>query len=106
MGGIRAAVWTSPDGLAWARVPHHDGLFGGSASDERSMSGIVGIDAGLVAVGNGIWTSSDGFAWSRPVASIHGAVEDLGSVTALGLRLVAVGGVGDAPAVWIGLPPE
>jgi hypothetical protein len=24
-----AAVWTSPDGLVWSRVPHDEAVFGG-----------------------------------------------------------------------------
>ena len=63
-----AAVWTSPDGFTWTRVPHDDAVFGGDGS--HWINSITVGGPGLVAVGgdngNGaIWTSRDGIAWSR-----------------------------------------
>jgi len=34
-GDKDAAVWTSPDGITWSRVPHDDAVFGGE--DEQLM---------------------------------------------------------------------
>lgn len=70
-----AAVWTSPDGLAWSRVPHGEEAFGGGAYEMWA----VGSDGDrLVAVGHGcddpddpcsmrptVWTSIDGDSWQR-----------------------------------------
>ena len=45
-GGEDAAVWTSPDGINWTRVPHDENVFGGGKV-------MVAVAAGgpLVAVG-------------------------------------------------------
>jgi len=61
--GTRAAIWTSPDGIAWMRVPHDPAIFGEGA-DERQMSSIAATDRGFVAVGNHVWVSSDGLTWA------------------------------------------
>jgi hypothetical protein len=67
-----AAVWTSPDGLAWSRVPHDEAVFGGAGT--QVVYALAPAPAGLVAVGydssggdgdGAVWTSSDGLAWSR-----------------------------------------
>lgn len=64
-----AAVWTSPDGLAWAASPHDAGIFGGASggaqSDAAEMRDVVANGDFLVAVGNranaaAVWTSTDG----------------------------------------------
>jgi hypothetical protein len=58
----QAAVWTSPDGVVWSRVPHDEALFGapiptevlGRASDHGVRYGMTAVAAGpsgLVAVG-------------------------------------------------------
>ncbi len=44
-----AAVWTSPDGVAWTRVPHDEALFGGE--NDQEMFGVIAAGPGLVAVG-------------------------------------------------------
>ena len=44
-----AAVWTSPDGLFWSRVPHDETVFGGH--DWQWMNSVVAGGPGLVAVG-------------------------------------------------------
>jgi hypothetical protein len=72
-GDADAAVWTSEDGLTWARVPHSETVFGGP-SDQRMNSVTVGDDGQLVAVGvdfgiddgvAAVWTSPDGVSWTR-----------------------------------------
>jgi hypothetical protein len=109
-----AAVWTSPDGLNWTRVPHDGAVFGGPG-EQRMISVTVG-GPGVVAVGSvsgsfpnpwkptdaAVWTSPDGLTWSRVPhdATVFGASGDGGddvemeqmlSVTAGGPGLVAVG---------------
>jgi hypothetical protein len=112
-----AAVWTSPDGITWSRVPHEEAVFGGARS--QVMSSVVAGGPGLVAVGwdgqgilddstdvdAAIWTSVDGDTWSRVPhdEEVFGGAW-IKSVTVGGPGLVAVGtegpwSVGDA-AVW------
>ena len=102
-GGDRdAAVWTSPDGIAWSRVPHDEAVFGGEA--EQVMTSVTAGGPGLVAVGSGgpiasrkaaVWTSPDGIAWSRvphDEATFGGERgQEISSVTVGGPGLVAVG---------------
>jgi hypothetical protein len=73
-GRFDAAVWTSPDGLAWFRVPHDEETFGGGW-----MRAIQSDGDQLVAVGlkcdevdddctpgtATVWTSVDGSSWQR-----------------------------------------
>ena len=78
----RAAVWTSPDGRTWTRVPHAPvfdvGNFSDTMDDPSSggMADVMAGEDGLVAVGSAyrptadgcqpvIWTSGDGTAWER-----------------------------------------
>jgi hypothetical protein len=107
-----AAVWTSPDGFTWTRVPHDESVFGGPG-EQRMFSATAG-GPGVVAVGGecdqqldgsrcsdaAVWTSPDGFTWSRvpdvdAIFSTSGAEGDWNevmlSVTAGGPGLVAVG---------------
>ena len=111
-----AAVWTSPDGLAWSRVPHDEAVFGGAGT--QVVYALAPTPAGLVAVGydssggdgNGaVWTSPDGLAWSRVPhdEAVFGGADDqeIWDVSIGGPGLVAVGfdasgGDPDA-AVWI-----
>jgi hypothetical protein len=93
----RAAVWTSPDGITWSRVPHNEALFGRAIMNSITVGG-----PGLVAVGTAtldndddvaaVWTSPDGITWSRVPyneAVFRGAT--MQSVTVGGPGLVAVG---------------
>jgi photosystem II stability/assembly factor-like uncharacterized protein len=69
------AVWTSPDGREWSRVPH-DEVFT-RRGDATGMHSVAAIDSRVVAVGPGplqappessiamVWTSPDGREWSR-----------------------------------------
>ncbi len=99
-----AAVWTSPDGETWTRVPHDPDVFGSGVHD-RSGDGLVGdwsMEAvtvggpGLIAVGHdpdgpAVWTSPDGFAWTLvPPTQVQGDGTML-DVVANGPGLVAVG---------------
>jgi hypothetical protein len=126
-GDSDAAVWTSPDGFNWSRVPHDEAVFGGAG--EQGMSSVVAGGPGLVAVGSdgigvwvltssdqdfdpvdadaAVWTSSDGITWSRvphdeAVFGGEGGHVML-SVTSRGPGLVAVGAAssvdtGDKPS--------
>jgi hypothetical protein len=96
------AVWTSPDGISWTRVPHDEAVFGGQNSQEMHRITVGG--PGLVAVGGddsggdidaAVWTSPDGISWSRASDDdVFGGEGDqvIWSVTAGGPGLVAVGG--------------
>jgi hypothetical protein len=96
-----AAVWTSPDGIAWARVPHDEEVLG--PSDWDWMNSVTAGGPGLVAVGGtsfeekdaAVWTSVDGVTWSpveRDDAVFGGdGAQEMMSVTAGGPGLVAVG---------------
>ncbi len=118
LGDGDAAVWTSPDGVRWSRVPHDETVFGGANS--QTMWDVTVGGPGLVAVGwdgqgilddnpdvdAAIWTSVDGVTWSRIPhdEEVFGAAW-MNSVTVGGPGLVAVGGTdgywtdGDA-VVW------
>jgi hypothetical protein len=102
-----AAVWTSVDGLTWARVPHDEAVFGGDG-DQQMFSVTVG-GPGLVAVGfdgpfgasrgnAAVWTSPDGLTWARVPddEALFGGDgrQRMLSVTAGGPGLVAVGSDG------------
>lgn len=94
MGGHRAAVWTSPDGYTWTRVPHDQAVFGGVAGDEQSMSDVVDTGGGLIAVGGTVWTSPDGISWTRLRGEgLLAGLDDpsISAVTVGGPGLVAVG---------------
>ncbi|HSQ36387.1 MAG TPA: hypothetical protein VLS92_00670, partial [Acidimicrobiia bacterium] len=63
-GNWDAAVWVSPDGLTWSRVPHDRPVFGGAGN--QSMWGVTAVGADLVAVGeSGGGDDWDAAAWVR-----------------------------------------
>lgn len=109
-----AAVWTSPDGLTWSRVPHHEAVFGGP--DFQEMTAVTAGGPGLVAVGMSrdfrgdetlvegeslvdvgavVWTSVDGLTWTRAPQdeTVFGGPgwQSMLDVTVGGPGLVAVG---------------
>ncbi len=103
------AVWTSPDGIIWSRVPHDEAVFGGGGV--QGMSSVTAGGPGLVAVGwdglggddnAAVWTSPDGIIWSRVPhdEAAFGEAEGAGmlSVTFGGPGLVAVG---NNAVVWV-----
>ena len=108
LGGI-GAVWTSPDGFEWTRVPHDPEVFGYGA-EGTELSSIAAGDAGFVAVGRvtddntmGIWRSDDGLTWSvvpldPTVVNEHHALATVIS-TEQGFLAGGDGGQGDA-GVW------
>ena len=104
--GSAAAVWTSPDGITWSRVPHDESVFSGAGISSVTVGG-----PGLVAVGSDgvraavVWTSVDGITWSR--VPLDEAVfestwgREMVSMTVGGPGLVAVGNEGGDAAVWV-----
>ncbi|MCH7669852.1 MAG: hypothetical protein IIC71_11745 [Acidobacteria bacterium] len=71
-GALNAAVWTSSNGIDWARVPDDEAAFGGSGS--QAMFSVAASESRLVAVGYdasggdadaAVWRSSDGITWAR-----------------------------------------
>jgi hypothetical protein len=65
-----AAVWLSPDGLSWERLPDQPGFA------DTAMLGVTSTPDGIVAVGcsavmecmSGLaWSSPDGRSWSESV---------------------------------------
>lgn len=71
MIGIRgAAVWTSPDGMHWARTSTQPSFAGGQM-DHVTAAGSVVVATGLdVPTGSGsvappLWRSTDGLTWAR-----------------------------------------
>ncbi len=114
-GDVDAAVWTSPDGITWTRVPHDEALFGGAAN--QNMVAISGDASGVVAVGldasggdqdAAVWTSPDGLNWIRVVnpEAVFGGTgnQRMSGLSAGGPGWVAVGSddsAGDMDgAVW------
>lgn len=89
----RAAIWTSPDGIAWQRVPDIPSF------REAGISGIARFGHRLVAVGSGeeeverdvrwfiAWTSDDGKAWT-PVAGTNQIRQSPGVLAATDKALV------------------
>ena len=98
-----AAVWTSPDGITWTRVPHNEAIFGGPDELDEDIAVMLSVTQGgpgLVAVGfagtdAAVWTSPNGVTWSRVPHddAVFGGEMDQGmySVTVGGPGLVAVG---------------
>ena len=108
---VKAAVWTSVDGVTWSRVPHDEAVFGGVGG--QGMRSVTVGGPGLVAVGfdqpgddvpsgrardAAVWTSVDGATWSRVPhdVTLFGGTgnQRMYEVTAAGAGLVAVGADG------------
>jgi hypothetical protein len=66
----QASAWTSPDGIAWTRVPDDPAVFDVLPHGEYSeMTSLAAVGDGLVAVGRrggkaAVWTSHNGFTWT------------------------------------------
>ncbi len=64
VGNWDAAVWFSPDGVTWLRVPHVGPVFGGAGN--QSMWDVTTVGTDLVAVGeSGGGEDWDAAAWVR-----------------------------------------
>ena len=126
-GGVDAAVWTSPDGMTWARVVSSDSVFGGTGNQEMSDVSTIASERpngenfvqvfALAAVGSddssgdvdaAVWTSPDGLTWTRVVDPGgefgSGNIQSMNEVVSGSPGLVAVGsdksGRGRDAAVW------
>ena len=92
-----AAVWTSPDGVTWSRVPHDESIFGGEHG--QTMTAVIAGGPGLVAVGEthvpslaAVWVSDDGITWSAvPHDEAVFGRANMYAVTVAGSGLIAVG---------------
>jgi len=103
-GRPKMLMWTSTDGIAWAKVPLDKDVFP-RLSKIRSVA--EGMD-GLVAVGDdtpsgpvdhiGVWTSADGLSWSRApsdqAAFVPLTQSDPDKGTLFGMWAIAVGSGG------------
>ncbi len=115
------AVWTSPDGIIWARVPHDQAAFGGLGVP--GINALTSGPAGMVAAGfdsytDGVgdvalWSSPDGLEWSRIDTTglarphgqyAHGVTFYDGMVFVVGTdaTIIGVGEVDEDAAVWVG----
>ncbi len=110
-----AAVWSSPDGLAWTRVGRDDAAFGGEGA--QAMYAVTAGGPGLVAVGDSqldgdhdaaVWVSTDGATWARLPADegpfAGGGNQLMYGVARNGSGLVAVGQDGSDGAIWYWTP--
>lgn len=104
-GGGIGAIWYSPDGSKWQRIPHDDDLFGIPTQPANTV--IVDVaagDSGFLGVGfhfaepreQIVWSSSDGLIWSR--TEVPGLVGT--AVVAAESGWTLVGGGGLQGAVW------
>ena len=97
--GSAAAVWLSPDGLNWTRVPHDEAVLG-----DGLMRSVAAYGGGFVAVGSddsggdadaAVWLSPDGLNWTRvphdEAVFGGGGHEFMTSVASFDGGLVAVG---------------
>ncbi len=117
-----AAVWTSPDGVRWSRLPNLGDAFGTGRDASQVMKAVTETPSGLlVGVGRdglegAVWISTDGRQWTRVrsadlkesnATGIPTASLELDDVVSAGSRVVAVGRRGDTrgnrneAAVWL-----
>jgi hypothetical protein len=104
---IMAAVWTSPDGVTWTRVPHDPALFEGE--EVAAMTGVAAVGDGFVAIGDEVWTSRDGTNWTRSTdVPVITDTDGMRHVIAAGPGVIILGidglgpysAVDDYPDVW------
>jgi hypothetical protein len=112
-GGMKVAIWISPDGTTWNRVEHDDAVFGGSSDDEWfNAYAVASGGAGYVAVGEidsserhtgAVWFSPDGHTWELVIdqPAFTGPVT-LDDVVAIEAGYVAVGDdlKDGTPLIW------
>src|SRR5205807_6468611 len=99
-GARGAAVWLSPDGSTWSRVPSQQSFEG------AVMFGVLRIPSGYVAWGEihglarpdpsplpPVWTSSDGIRSDRAtgIVGAGGPPDPTTSIVAIGGQLIAAG---------------
>jgi hypothetical protein len=113
--GTDAAVWTSPDGRAWARLEDDGGVFGGEGLEtDQWVNDVAGGRRGVVAVGAdgllfehdaAVWVSSDGLAWERlpPDPEVFGGEGDqiMYAVLQAPEVVIAIGESAGEVAAWV-----
>ena len=103
---LGAPVWTSVDGITWARVPDDEAAFNANTR----IFNVTATSAGLMAFGDpglgypGVWTSVDGITWARVDDAVFGRAAP-SDVTVGGPGLVAVGNRSDG-FVWVATPED
>lgn len=109
----RPAIWVSPDGLEWERLPD-DTL---EAIGVEEIGSVHGGDAGFLMIGSpvegggeGMWMSPDGRTWERIDVPYMGSSDEIGSVDHIGTRWdgtrwVSVGLDYTAGTVWASFEP-
>jgi hypothetical protein len=90
-----AALWTSPDGSTWTRVPlPKDFRTGTVAAVEGGPAGFIALGTKADGETQGIWTSGDGAAWrARPLPKISSGTLVLDSVASFDDGFVLSGAV-------------
>ncbi|MFN8103872.1 MAG: hypothetical protein U0U69_05365 [Acidimicrobiia bacterium] len=102
-GTDAAAIWTSPDGIAWDRVTHDEDVFGGAGSDAVTV--LLPAGDGILALGRSspgkldadaaVWTSKDARNWRRepaPTETFGGAnTEEFLTAAIVADRVAATG---------------
>jgi hypothetical protein len=109
----QAAVWTSPDGLAWTRVPDDPTVFDIHPHTEFSeMTSVAALGDGLVAVGSkggvaAVWISHDGVSWTDVTDGLDVTdYEVMTRVIAGGPGVVILSQNQLETVVWIGGPSK
>jgi hypothetical protein len=102
--GDAPAVWTSTDGVAWARAAIPAGTTGRILAVVNRAGLFVAVGSGPAGVAS--WYSTDGDSWTAARA-IEGGAGGLMTDVAWGRdRVVAVGAVGSRAAIWTGREPQ
>ncbi|MDH3958828.1 MAG: hypothetical protein OEU98_05080, partial [Actinomycetota bacterium] len=105
-GAGRAAVWTSPDGATWTRVPDDEAVFGGVEGRYMVMLSVAATESTVVAVGQSVG-QPDGqpLAWSSTDEGATWSLMDLGPLFDTGetaaLQIVTAGGPGLVVVGWV-----
>jgi hypothetical protein len=109
------AVWLSPDGTTWQRLPDDETFLGGSA--DQNVCCVTQLAEGFMAVGSErsntpnwdplgyeavVWTSGDGVEWSRSLVGEFGPGSFMRAVLSTGARTVAVGGINNEDPLGAG----
>lgn len=104
-----AAIWRSPDGRAWSRLPADPALASSRILNVAAAGGrLLAVGSDTVLERSVAWTSTDAAAWDRvDVPSLDGAVIRLTSVLGLGDGFAVFGGWSpaeqegpDVPVIW------